>query len=896
MLSDTPLHKVLPAPDAPSDSHGHQSPLVSVICFCRNRVSTIRRCIDSVLGQGYQNIEFVVQDGASTDGTLEVLREYADRDSRLKLVSAPDSGPAEAFWKVLHRCQGEIIATCLSDEELLPNVLESAVEQFRSQPNLGALTCDGYITNETGEITGDFKAGDFDFIGYLFSNYCPFWPGSFFRRKALIDVGFLDAGWNMDCIEFEVWCRLATDHDVKYLPKPMSKYAVHPTQASNTPANFHEHIDGRLKLIEKMFSCDGFFGPDEFMKFECMINQVFLFYNHARAYRLTEQEAYFAAKIAELEASRDGLDALSRPYWMYFSEKAKASIDFKIRRSLQYFKRAMPAALRDVIPLHIKMWVVRNIEVAITALATGQLPSQIVRTAKLHANHRWAHTAVKVPGRIRRLLPQWLKVAARRMQMQAIVLVLYFPVFPFWLIWRFTPKKADESVSVAAPDRSRSLFFYPKMAQIFDSRGQIKQALDMWRRAEALEDPTVDSLACQSILKLPEANYEEIGKLQQRWADQHAKPIASRVKHRFLPYDSRRKLKIGYHCSFMESDTIRYIMRNVIAAHDRDQFEVYAYAPGALSSDIRSAFDVVRDSAFLSVTEFIDAVRNDSIDIFIELTGLSPGHRYVEMASRCAPVQVSYLNHHGTSRIPAVDYFLSDEISTPLGSAADTTFSERIHRLPNCLLCYDYEGYPHPPVVDPPSRLKRTVTFGCFGSGSKINLELIEIWASLLHRVPGSTFYLRNAQLSGADNKRYMTRRFGRFGIGPDRLRLAGGTDRQSLLRCYDEIDVSLDTWPYCGGNTVAESLWQGVPVVTLKGDRISSRYGGSLLVAAGCADLVASTANEYIEIAARLAQDADKLLFLRHNLRKMRNENGLGNSPQFARDLELFYQNAMRG
>jgi predicted O-linked N-acetylglucosamine transferase (SPINDLY family)/glycosyltransferase involved in cell wall biosynthesis len=895
MRSDAISRDVISPGEKSPDGNGNQ-PLVSIICFCRNRVSTIRRCIESVLGQSYQNIEFVVQDGASTDGTLEILREYADRDSRVKLISAPDSGPAEAFWKVLQRCQGEIIATCLSDEELLPNVLELAVEQFRTQPGLGALTCDGYITDESGKITGDFKAGDFDFVGYLFSNYCPFWPGSFFRRQALIDVGFLDVGWNLDCIEFEIWCRLAADHDVEYLPKPMSKYAVHPTQASNTPANFHEHLDGRLKLIEKMFSSDGFFGPDEFMKIECMINQVFLFYNHARAYRLTEQETFFAAKIAELESSRDRLGVLSQPYWIGFSAAAKASIESRIGRVLQYSKRAIPAALRKLVPLRIKLFVLRKIEVASTVLATGQLPSQIMRATESRAHHRWALAAVRVPGRIRTLLPRPVKIAARRMVFQAAILVRYFPLFPFWLVWRFTRTKANEPRSIVAPERHRSLSVYPRAAQIYDSRGQIKQALDMWRRAEELNNSTIDSLACQAILKLPEANYEEIAKLQQRWADKHAQPIASRTEHRFLPYDNRRKLKIGYHCSFMESDTIRYIMRNVIAAHDRSSFEIYGYSPGALSADIRSAFDVVRDTAFLGVNEFIDTVRGDNIDVFIELTGLSPGHRYVEMASRCAPVQVSYLNHHGTSRVVAVDYFLSDEMSTPLGSAADTTFSERIHRMPNCLLCYDYEGYPHPPVVDPPSRLNQTVTFGCFGSGSKINLELIGMWAALLHRVPGSIFYIRNTQLGDAESQRYMASRFRRFGIGPERLRLAGGTDRQSLLRCYDEVDVSLDTWPYCGGNTVAEALWQGVPVVSLKGDRISSRYGASLLTAAGCADFVASNADEYVEIAARLVEDRDKLLLLRHNLRKMCKENGLGNSEQFARDLESFYQYAMTG
>src|SRR5258706_8428715 len=114
-------------------------PLVSIICFCKDRSTTIRRCIDSVLGQTYSNIEFVVQDGASTDGTLEILQSYQERDPRVKIISEKDSGPAEGFWRVMNRCQGDIIGTCLSDEELLPDAIERAVKHFRAEPHLGAI-------------------------------------------------------------------------------------------------------------------------------------------------------------------------------------------------------------------------------------------------------------------------------------------------------------------------------------------------------------------------------------------------------------------------------------------------------------------------------------------------------------------------------------------------------------------------------------------------------------------------------------------------------------------------------------------------------------------------------------------------------------------------------------
>src|SRR5690348_9584996 len=110
-------------------------PLISVICFCKDRAAFIRRSVESVLTQSYRNLEFVVQDGASTDGTREILEEYARRDPRVKLVSEPDSGPAEAYWKVMNRCTGDYIATCLSDEELLPGAIEKCVQWFANEPD-----------------------------------------------------------------------------------------------------------------------------------------------------------------------------------------------------------------------------------------------------------------------------------------------------------------------------------------------------------------------------------------------------------------------------------------------------------------------------------------------------------------------------------------------------------------------------------------------------------------------------------------------------------------------------------------------------------------------------------------------------------------------------------------
>jgi predicted O-linked N-acetylglucosamine transferase (SPINDLY family) len=343
----------------------------------------------------------------------------------------------------------------------------------------------------------------------------------------------------------------------------------------------------------------------------------------------------------------------------------------------------------------------------------------------------------------------------------------------------------------------------------------------------------------------------------------------------------------------MDTDTIRFIMSAVIKRHDRRQFTVFGYSSTDVADDIKEAFDTLRVTDELSDQQFAELVRSDDIDILVEMTGFSPYHRFGAMALRCAPIQISYLNHLGTSGVQNVDFILADEVSVLPDE--DRFFTERVWRLPGSFLCYNYDMVEWPPVSPTPSRTNGFVTFGCFGSGGKINDDIIAIWARILTRVPSSRLYLRNHELTPRDNQQFMRDRFRRHGIAADRIRLDGGTTHDGLVRSYDHMDISLDTWPYCGGNTVAESLWQGVPVVTLKGDRFVSRYGASLLLAAGCGELVGHTADEYVEIAARLAQSPERLDRYRTNLRSMARKFGLSDAGRFARKLDDAYVSMMQ-
>jgi protein O-GlcNAc transferase len=435
--------------------------------------------------------------------------------------------------------------------------------------------------------------------------------------------------------------------------------------------------------------------------------------------------------------------------------------------------------------------------------------------------------------------------------------------------------------------------FYHEVAQIYEARGQIDQAMSCWQTGFDIHNETIHSIAVQALLKSPSATNESLLEIHRKWAEKYALPEAAREKLRFTPYSGQRKIHIGYICAWWDSSTIRGQAIPFIEKHDRFRFKITAYSLGPCSDkQLTQNFDNFVDIGAMSHEAFADRVREDQVDVLCEFTGFSPHHRFAAMGSRCAPVQVSYLNHTGTSGVANVDYVIADDISAP--SDIDPFFTEKIYRVPGTFFCFNYDWDKFPDSGQPPCLRQPYFTFGCFGSQSKVNDVIIRLWAQLLHAVPNSRLFLRNYGLSSPANRNFMERRFAQWGITSDRLRLEGGADRYQVLKDYALVDVSLDTWPYCGGNTIAESLWQGVPVITLKGDMFAHSYGASLLHSSGCPELVAETPADYVAIGARLASDKEKLVHYRKNLRGMMHDHGFADAEKFARKMEAAFEDML--
>jgi predicted O-linked N-acetylglucosamine transferase (SPINDLY family) len=799
---------------AGSTEPGRVGPRVSVLLFCKDAIGSVQRSIDSVLNQTYPNIEYVVQDGASTDGTLELLQRYGDR---IALESRRDSGPAEAFLLALRRCRGDIIGACLADEEYLPDTIERVVERFVRNPRVAAITGDAWVTDLQGRVTGTFEGAEFSLADYLFGRYCPYFSSSFFRREALATSGLYDDTWHVGCLEFEMWVRLATEHEIQYWPEKLSKYAQHPGQLSHRTTNVMEQVRGRFDVIERLFSEDGFFGVEPLMREECLVRQASLFYGHLMAMGRSQA----AAAVVEEIRKRIGTSFVP-------------VIDVLV----------LYEALRRVWS-HLRPWVPARLRASTSPETKARIKARVRAAARLLARGN---------ARLRGAL-------GRRTR---------------WTDYISQPVPA---------------LVYQRAAACYESRGQIDAAVRTWGLLGQRSDRHVDSLACQALLKSPSVTNQELLEAQLRWASRHAlpgKPGPARAPS-VVRTGVSRPIHVGYHCSSWQADYMRYQVLPFVRLHDRDAFRVFGFSSTSEQTSATACFDGFDCVGSQSDADFRRTVRGREIDVLVELTGFSPFHRFSALAERCAPVQVSYINHTGTSGVLNVDYVLADSIAAP--PHLDRYYTETIYRLPGSFFCFDYRGARAPEVADPPLLRNGYPTFGCFGSASKINERIVELWAQVLQAVPEARLLVRNAGLSSPANRAFLLQQLQFFGAPPSRVRLLGGTDRDTILGNYSEVDISLDTWPHCGGNTIAESVWQGVPVVTLLGERFSMCYGASILHACGLGSLVADTPESYVAIAGRLAADPERLSSYRKDLRRMVVAHGFSDSQRFVRGLEDAYR-----
>eukprot|EP00891_Asterochloris_glomerata_P000012 jgi/Astpho2/12/fgenesh1_pm.00001_%23_1_t len=359
-----------------------------------------------------------------------------------------------------------------------------------------------------------------------------------------------------------------------------------------------------------------------------------------------------------------------------------------------------------------------------------------------------------------------------------------------------------------------------------------------------------------------------------------------------------RPLVVGYISPDLFVHSVSYFAEAPLTWHSPQVVSPIVYScvmrPDAKTAKLKAAALAAggqwRDVAGLSEHELATMVQQDKVDILVELTGHTAHNQLGCMALRPAPVQVTWIGYPNSTGLEAVDYRLTDALCDPKDTVQ--TFTEELLRLPGCFLCYT-PADDAPPVASLPAATNGYITFGSFNALAKITPQVINVWADILKAVPHSRLILKNKPFACDALRAHWLLQLRQHGISSDRIDLLPlNPSNSDHLGTYSLMDISLDPWPYAGTTTTCESLYMGVPVLSLKGACHAHNVGVSLLTALDMQhDWVAGSEDEYVRLAVDAAVDIAGLAALRGQLRQRMLQSRLCQAEPFVRRLESVYR-----
>jgi protein O-GlcNAc transferase len=440
---------------------------------------------------------------------------------------------------------------------------------------------------------------------------------------------------------------------------------------------------------------------------------------------------------------------------------------------------------------------------------------------------------------------------------------------------------------------------HDNLANVLKDAGALDEAVAHYRQALDLDPSnaaTHGNLAYALSFQCAEA--APILEECLRWGARFAAPLepSQALPARDLSPD--RPLRVGYVSGDFREHCQSLFTLPLLAHHDRREVEVVCYSSverrDAWTRRLESCADVWRDARTLDDATLAGLVRQDRIDILVDLNMHMAHGRPLLFARKPAPVQIAWLAYPGTTGIAAIDYRLSDPRLDP--DTFDGHYSERTLRLPDTFWCYDPRGgqpqSENIEVNDLPALKKGHVTLGCFNNPCKLTERTLGLWGGVMHAIPDA--HLKLMAPPGRHRARLVAR-LGACGVAATRLSFVEFRPREEYLRFYHDVDLGLDTLPYNGHTTSLDALWMGVPIVTRVGDTCVGRAGLSQLFHLDLLDLVADSDPAFVAIAAALAADLDRLRALRGTLRETMQRSPLMDAARFARCIEQAYRGAWR-
>jgi protein O-GlcNAc transferase len=432
------------------------------------------------------------------------------------------------------------------------------------------------------------------------------------------------------------------------------------------------------------------------------------------------------------------------------------------------------------------------------------------------------------------------------------------------------------------------------LATLFREFGQPDEAAEALRKAIALA-PNLPHFYSNLLLDMqydPDINEAQAADEARQWGLRQIAAVRPVALASDRTRDSNRPLRIGYVSADFYRHPVGWLGSAPIIAHDRSAVTIFVYANQTshdhLTEELKRSVDAWVPILGLDDDTVAARIAADQIDILVDLAGHTAGNRLAVFARRPAPIQVTWLGYSATTGLPTMDYMLLDEYH--LGPETENLMLERVVRLPHVRFCYSPPDYA-PSVAEPPSATGRPVTLASFNNTAKLNDTVIALWSRVLMAVPDSRLLLKWRSLADPLLQARIRRHFAAYTIDSERIELEGKSEHTDMLRRYRSVDIALDPFPFCGGLTSCEALWMGVPVVTLAGSRPFSRQTHAVLHTIGRPEWSAGSADEYVEIATRLAADPTELGRIRCSLRQQMRTSPLCDGPGLARSLESAYR-----
>lgn len=425
--------------------------------------------------------------------------------------------------------------------------------------------------------------------------------------------------------------------------------------------------------------------------------------------------------------------------------------------------------------------------------------------------------------------------------------------------------------------------------------GEPEVALECFRAALKLKPDHAGArsslLFCMNYI--PSSGAESIYAQHVLFGEKFEKPR----RHSWRPHTNvakpARKLRVGYVSGDFREHAMAPSIEPVLAQHNRDEFEIYCYSTNYLQDELtermKSYVGHWHRLADLDDDRAAERIRDDEIDILVDLSGHTADNRLLLFARKPAPVQVSWLGYMMTTGLSAIDYRITDEYADPPGRT-EALHTETLWRLPSVTVFQP--SAESPSVSSLPVLTGGQFTFGCLNSMAKVGPEVVALWARILVALPEARLLLGNAGDPAIRTR--LVQEFAGHGVAESRLRFQPKLPLAEYLQLHHQIDLGLDPFPYNGGATSCHSLWMGVPFIALAGDRYMARMGVSLLTNVGLGSLVAESLDEYVALACKLASDPKQLAAIRASLRE-RMANSIADGARFTRNLESAYREMWR-